>query len=94
MPGVPVARSLPGSTELPGAARHALRRRRVRAGALPSRHFDHAAVQRSRGAGGGRREAWRRRPWHSWARLSERTLVRTRAQAWQSATTPASAASA
>ena len=40
-----MARSLPGSAELPRAARSALRRHRSRAGALPGGHFDHAGVR-------------------------------------------------
>ena len=39
-----VGRPFPGSAELPGAARRALRRHRTRAGALPEGQFDHAAV--------------------------------------------------
>ena len=42
MAGHPVGRPLPGSAELPRAARRALRRHRRRAGALPKGHFDHA----------------------------------------------------
>eukprot|EP00964_Phaeocystis_antarctica_P042492 scaffold24360_cov67-Phaeocystis_antarctica.AAC.3 len=38
---------LPGSAELPRAARRALRRHRSRAGALPGLHFDHAAGQQT-----------------------------------------------
>eukprot|EP00964_Phaeocystis_antarctica_P030150 scaffold16998_cov59-Phaeocystis_antarctica.AAC.3 len=41
----PEGRLLPGSPELPRAARRALRRHRSRAGALPRGHFDYAAVQ-------------------------------------------------
>eukprot|EP00964_Phaeocystis_antarctica_P124801 scaffold88437_cov84-Phaeocystis_antarctica.AAC.5 len=37
--GRPVARPLPGSAELPRAARRALRRHRSRAGALPRLQF-------------------------------------------------------
>ena len=40
--GIPVARPLPGSAELPRAARPDLRRRRSRAGALSRLHIDHA----------------------------------------------------
>eukprot|EP00964_Phaeocystis_antarctica_P022553 scaffold12532_cov48-Phaeocystis_antarctica.AAC.1 len=40
--GRPVGRPLPGSAELPRAARCALRRRRGRAGAMSRGHFDHA----------------------------------------------------
>eukprot|EP00964_Phaeocystis_antarctica_P021182 scaffold11735_cov56-Phaeocystis_antarctica.AAC.2 len=43
--GRPVAGPLPGSAKLPRAARCALTRHRSPAGALPRRHFDHAAVQ-------------------------------------------------
>ena len=44
MAGRPVGRPLPGSAELPRAARRALGRHRSRAGALPSGHFDHAGT--------------------------------------------------
>eukprot|EP00964_Phaeocystis_antarctica_P067568 scaffold40901_cov46-Phaeocystis_antarctica.AAC.2 len=40
-----VDRPRPGSAELPGAARRALRRHRSRAGALPRRRFGHAAAR-------------------------------------------------
>eukprot|EP00964_Phaeocystis_antarctica_P156097 scaffold125623_cov63-Phaeocystis_antarctica.AAC.1 len=39
-----MARPLPGSGELPRATGRALRRRRSRAGALPTGHVDHAAA--------------------------------------------------
>eukprot|EP00964_Phaeocystis_antarctica_P052526 scaffold30768_cov68-Phaeocystis_antarctica.AAC.4 len=39
-----VGRPLPGSAELSRAARRDLRRHMSRAGALPTEHFDHAAV--------------------------------------------------
>ena len=42
--GRTVGRSLPGSAELPRAARRALRRRESRAGALPRLHFDRAVL--------------------------------------------------
>ena len=44
MAGRSVCRPLPGSAELPRAARRALGRHRSRAGALPSGHFDHAGT--------------------------------------------------
>ena len=44
MAGRPVGRPLPGSTELPRAARRALRRHRSRAGAPPRGRFDPAGV--------------------------------------------------
>ena len=40
-----VGRPLPGSAELPRAARRVLRRHRSRAGALPRVHSDHASVR-------------------------------------------------
>ena len=46
--GRPEGRPLPGSAELPRAARRALRRHRSRAGALSKGHFAHAAARRTR----------------------------------------------